>query len=175
MEYLLRLAQDDFKFMNTPNGIDEIVSTFGNIHTYISDDGTLLPEWEEQFMSIVTLPFSIPLAWSPATIVTRMTCHKLMVQIFEDVFAQIVDAKLQAEVTSFGGCFSYRPQRTGSNLSTHAWGIAIDLNPATNEQGTNGTMDQGIITIFREAGFKWGGDWVGRFKDPMHFQFATGY
>jgi hypothetical protein len=54
-------------------------------------------------------------------------------------------------------------------------GIAIGLNPETNPQGTEGNMDPGVVTIFRGAGFEWGGDWPGRVRDPMHFQFCTGY
>jgi D-alanyl-D-alanine carboxypeptidase len=65
--------------------------------------------------------------------------------------------------------------RTNTKPSTHSWGIAIDLNPETNAQGTAGDMDAGVIEIFRGAGFKWGGDWEGGTRDPMHFQFCTGY
>ncbi len=78
-------------------------------------------------------------------------------------------------MASFGGCFAYRPQRTGSKLSTHSWGIAIDLNPATNQQGSDGNMDPKLVEIFRCARFQWGGDWKGKARDPMHFQFCTGY
>jgi len=95
--------------------------------------------------------------------------------IFASVFSKIQSAGLQERLTSFGGCFSFRPQRTGTKLSAHAWGIAIDLNPETNQQGTAGNLDQAIIAIFRNAGFQWGGTWQGKSRDPMHFQFCTGY
>jgi D-alanyl-D-alanine carboxypeptidase len=36
-------------------------------------------------------------------------------------------------------------------------------------------MDAGIIEIFRGAGFEWGGDWPGKLRDGMHFQFCSGY
>ena len=36
-------------------------------------------------------------------------------------------------------------------------------------------MDQAVVNVFRSFGFKWGGDWSYRSKDPMHFQFCTGY
>ncbi|HZP16723.1 MAG TPA: M15 family metallopeptidase, partial [Terriglobales bacterium] len=73
------------------------------------------------------------------------------------------------------GCFAFRPQRMGGRLSTHSWGIAIDLNPESNAQGTAGSMDRGVVEIFKSAGFAWGGNWQGRCRDPMHFQFCTGY
>jgi hypothetical protein len=84
--------------------------------------------------------------------------------------------RIAVEDHQFGGCFSFRPQRTGTKLSTHAWGIALDLNPESNAQGTAGNMDARVVAIFKQAGFTWGGDWHGRVRDPIrHFQFCTGY
>jgi hypothetical protein len=57
----------------------------------------------------------------------------------------------------------------------HGWGIAIDLNPETHLSGAVGDMDAVVIEIFRRAGFEWGGDWQGKTRDPMHFQFCAGY
>jgi hypothetical protein len=91
------------------------------------------------------------------------------------VFAEIKNAGLQDKITTFGGCFAFRSQRTGTKLSAHAWGIAIDLNPESNVQGTAGSIDAAIVSIFKQAGFTWGSDWKGRSRDPMHFQFCTGY
>jgi hypothetical protein len=34
-------------------------------------------------------------------------------------------------------------------------------------------MREEIIGVFKESGFIWGGDW--KRKDPMHFQYCTGY
>lgn len=158
-----------------PHGLDQIVSTFGDIFDYIREDRTLDPRWQMEMLQTISLPFAIPLSWDKKQSVERIACHKLLAQVFPDVFAQIQSAGLQTKITSFGGCFSFRPQRTGAKLSAHAWGIAIDLNPETNAQGTTGNMDSAVISIFKEAGFSWGGDWQGKVRDPMHFQFCTGY
>ena len=123
----------------------------------------------------MTLPFPLPLSWDKSQRVTQIRCHKLLVPVFSNLFARIQSAGLQDKITSFGGCFAFRPQRTGTKLSAHAWGIAIDLNPETNQQGTRGNMDPDIVELFREAKFEWGGDWHGKSCDPMHFQFCTGY
>ncbi len=104
-----------------------------------------------------------------------MTCHRLMTGIYASVFAGIQKNALESKVVSFGGCFAFRPQRTGSKLSAHSWGIAIDLNPGSNLQGSAGDMDARLVEIFRAAGFEWGGDWNGKTRDPMHFQFCTAY
>ena len=161
--------------LTAPNGIDEIRATFGDILKYILSDHTLDPRWQTEFLTRIALPFQFPLSWDESRIVDHITCHKLIAGSFTQVFAEIQNAGLQDKITSFGGCFAFRPQRTGTKLSTHAWGIAIDLNPESNAQGTAGSMDAGVIAIFKHAGFIWGGDWKGRDRDPMHFQFCTGY
>ena len=104
-----------------------------------------------------------------------MTCHKRMVEVFASVFDLVQARGLGSKIVSFGGCFAFRQQRTGTKLSTHSWGIAIDLNTVTNPQGSAGDMDAGVIEIFRVAGFEWGGDWPGKLRDGMHFQFCSGY
>jgi hypothetical protein len=158
-----------------PRGLDQIRATFGDIFKYVLPDHTLDPRWQTDFLTLVALPFPLPLSWDKSRTVSEMTCHKLMASIFADVFGQLQTVGLQEKITSFGGCFSFRPQRTGTKLSAHSWGIAIDWNPETNAQGTAGNMDSGVVGIFRDAGFEWGGDWQGRVRDPMHFQFCTGY
>ena len=158
-----------------PHGLEKIRATFGDIFHYVLSDHSLDPRWQTDFLVRVPLPFAIPLCWDKSRTVNQMICHKLLAGIFTDVFGRLQNAGLQEKITSFGGCFSFRAQRTGTRLSAHSWGIAIDLNPETNAQGTAGNMDPGVVRIFRDAGFDWGGDWQGRSQDPMHFQFCTGY
>lgn len=161
--------------LRPPHGLDQIIAMFGDIFGFIGPDHTLDPRWQSDFLDRVPLPFPLPLSWDISRSVTQFACHKLLVPVLTRVFADIQTAGLQPRLTSFGGCFSFRPQRAGTKLSAHAWGIAIDLNPETNQQGTAGNMDQEIVAIFRQAGFEWGGGWQGRRRDPMHFQFCTGY
>lgn len=158
-----------------PHGLDGIIATFGDIFDYIREDHTLDPRWQTEMLQTISLPFAVPLSWDKKQAVERIACHKLLSNTVSATFERIRNAGLQTKITSFGGCFSFRPQRTGTNLSTHAWGIAIDLNPETNGQGTAGTMDAGVVAIFKQVGFSWGGDWHGKVRDPMHFQFCTGY
>ena len=158
-----------------PRGRDQIIETFGDIFSYIRPDHTLDPKWQLDSLVTIPLPFSLPLSWDPARQVQHMTCHKLLSPVFEEVFQTISSEGLQSQLTSFGGCFSFRPERNGTRLSSHSWGIAIDLNPESNQQGTAGNMDPSVVSIFRNAGFTWGGEWQGRTRDPMHFQFCSGY
>lgn len=161
--------------MTPPRGLEQICSTFGDIFKYILFDHTLDPRWQTEFLTRIALPFAIPLSWDKSRVVSQITCHKVVADLFTTVFEEIERAGLQQKLTSFGGCFNFRPQRTGTRLSTHAWGIAIDLNPESNSQGTAGNMDPAVVGIFKQAGFTWGGEWEGRSRDPMHFQFCDGY
>lgn len=158
-----------------PGGLDGIIATFGDISAYIRSDGHLKAGWEAGHLATARLPFSIPLSWDRTQKVKGIYCHKLLTPVISDLFEEIGSQGLASEIRTFGGCFNYRPKRQSSKLSTHSWGIAIDLNPETNRQGSAGDMHPEIVALFREYGFKWGGNWTGKSKDPMHFQYCTGY
>jgi hypothetical protein len=171
----MSLSAAEYVSLKAPFGLDQIRTTFGDIFACLHADHSLDPRWQTEQLVTISLPFPLVLPWHRSRQVTHMTCHRLMKPIFADCFQEIVDSGLQAHITSFGGCFAFRSQRSGTKLSTHAWGIAIDLNPETNAQGTAGHMHPEIVSIFRNAGFTWGGDWIGLVCDPMHFQFCSGY
>ena len=82
--------------------------------------------------------------------------------------------------------FNYRLVANSSKLSSHALGLAVDINPRMNpyidrsgntfpSNGTYNISQQGTITdssqcfkIFRKYGWKWGGHWHYS-KDYQHF------
>ena len=97
-------------------------------------------------------------------------CHQLLTAKFKEAFTTIVDIGLENEIETFGGCYNVRYMRGGKKLSTHSWGIAIDLNPNTNQMGTKGDMHPRIVEVFEDLDFIWGGRW--KRSDPMHFQFC---
>jgi hypothetical protein len=61
--------------------------------------------------------------------------------------------------------------------------VAVDINPQANplvtlkNQGDpfRYDMPNAFIAAFRDNGWVWGGDFKGLTKDPMHFQYASGY
>jgi hypothetical protein len=158
-----------------PQGLDQVLTTFGDIYKYLLTDGSVSAKWEVDQIGSAILPFPIPIDWDPSKSATKIRCHRKVVPVVQSVFAAAQSQGLQGAVKSYGGAYNFRPKRSSSKLSTHCWGIAIDLNPRTNAMGTAGDMDPRLVDLFRSFGFKWGGDWTGRGKDPMHFQFCTGY
>ncbi len=159
----------------SPHGYTNIISTFGDVRSFVKIDGTLGTAWSANHMGRAKLPFSIPLSWDKTKRVKNLYCHKKLIDIFEDVFSAIERKRLKKKIVSYGGCFNFRTKRSSGKLSTHSWGIAIDLNTDTNRMGTVGDMDERLVELFKTSGFVWGGDWTGRFKDPMHFQYCSGY
>jgi len=155
----------------TPNGLSEVIATFGDIDKFIRSDGTLSPKWEEQNIVRITLPKPLPLSGTTSS-VTRITCHKLLADTMKQTLRDIDAAGKWTLLHSYGGGFNFRVKRGGSQTSLHAWGIAWDFDPEHNPLGSKGTMDPGIVDLFSQHGFFWGGKFKGR-KDPMHFQFAT--
>lgn len=79
-----------------------------------------------------------------------------------------------------GGTLNCRAITGGTLTSTHAHGMAVDINPSRNAYGARqGTTEldgrpeliaaiKAIRTVDKLPVFVWGGDWSTR--DPMHFQ-----
>jgi D-alanyl-D-alanine carboxypeptidase len=70
----------------------------------------------------------------------------------------------------FGGAYNFRKIRGSSHISNHAYACAIDLDPEHNRLGAkHGRMPPDVVAIFKEEGWRWGGNYHGR-KDWMHFE-----
>ena len=61
-----------------------------------------------------------------------------------------------------------RDIRGESSKSTHAFGIAIDVNALENLLGTTGNIPEEVVRQWEIEGGEWGGDWSR--PDPMHFE-----
>ena len=138
--------------LQPPVGLAGIVREFGDVREFVRRDGCLDPRWESESLAVVSLPFPVLLAWDHSRAVSSFRCHHRLTEIFSQVFGHIAVAGLASKVRSFGGCFMYRSQRTGAKLSTHSWGIAIDLNPETNGLGMAGDFFSGV-RAYRGGGF----------------------
>lgn len=133
------------------------------------------------YLTQISLPFPLRIAWDKKTTVNKLTCNKAIAEPLKSVFSEILAvyglAKIQElGIDLFGGCFNFRQQRGGSNYSVHAWGLAIDLDPERNQlKETSRTAHfarpeyKVMIDIFYKHGFIS----LGREKnyDWMHFQW----
>lgn len=105
-------------------------------------------------------------------ILGSVTCHRLMVPQLAAALSEIQRKGLSPLVREYGGCYVPRfiDRDPDKPLSMHAFGLAVDINVATNQLETTGDMDPRIVAIFERWGFTWGGRWSR--PDPMHFELA---
>jgi len=129
---------------------------------------------EEVYRHLTYVPF-FGVAWpfhqkvAPAV---RRVVERLQV-------AARADARLLPFLTDIGGTWIWRPIARSRSLSTHAWGIAIDLNvdrsfywrwtPWGQPMQWRNRTPQAIVDAFEAEGFIWGGRW--RHFDTMHFEY----
>jgi hypothetical protein len=159
-----------------PHGWTEMLEVFGNIRRYVRTDGTLSPGWEMDKLTTVGLPAPLPLSWDLETHVKRIRCHVVVAAPLTLALSDVYAQGLWGELRTFGGCFEFRKQRDSSTkLSGHAFGAAVDFDPEGNRRGTQGRLPVPVAAIFERHGFQWGGHWDGARRDPMHFQYFTGY
>ena len=100
------------------------------------------------YLKMIKLPYKMRLAWDTKVTVDKMRVHKDHVDNFLGVFNELLEVYgyekiVELGIDLFGGCFAFRAKRGGSSWSMHAWGIAIDLDPARN----------GLKTPFAKANF----------------------
>jgi hypothetical protein len=154
--------------MNPPVGIDAIRAAFGDIQ--VANGQVIAPSgWESNNMIIVS---DLPL------IGRRLYVNKNIADPLRAALAAC-EALGDGYVLRTIGCFAPRPKRVNGDLSIHSWGAAVDINSDTNPlTPVGGIMVCDIptawIAAFKDQGFTWGGEFSGR-KDPMHFQFCSGY
>ncbi|HVM28079.1 MAG TPA: M15 family metallopeptidase, partial [Mycobacteriales bacterium] len=137
---------------------------FGAFSYRYYPDGTIEPDAEWVRKNIVTT--TVP-------IMGRVTCHRLMVPQLRGALQEVQDAGLGHLLKTYDGCYVPRfiARNPDNSISLHTWGIAIDMDAATNYRGIRGTMDDRIVAIFKRWGFRWGGDW--KYTDPMHFELGA--
>ncbi len=144
-------------------------------------DGVANPGWESNNLVNVKPPFEMRLAWNVNKPLKSIRIHKKCADSLSTILEEIfINFKREQELINlhrinlFGGSYSFRRARGLSRLSTHAFGAAIDIDPAYNPLGkkhdkVNG-IHQAVVNIFNKHGWVWGGDFSR--PDCMHFQAA---
>ncbi len=137
---------------------------FGAFSYRYYPDGTIEPDARWVRANIVT---------ARVPVLGTVTCHRLMIPQLRSALQEVKNAGLASTLHTYDGCYVPRfierdPSRP---ISLHTWGIAIDIDAATNGRGIRGTMDPRVVAIFKRWGFRWGGDWA--WTDPMHFELGA--
>lgn len=151
--------------MRIPNGIKEILQTYGN------------PNRADFAKNNLQLFVSVPFTYGRnKPKVFKFYAHKSIIPDLTDIFTEIESLERYYKkimIHSFDGCFCQRNQRGSDRISTHSFAIAIDINAATNQLGRKPNQSQAMVKCFTKRGWVWGGTW--KRKDGMHFQACSGY
>lgn|SRR5574337_1650702 len=141
------------------------------------------PNEQGSYLTIITLPYPMRLAWDKTKNVNSMRCHIMAAESFKNVFVDLLahygyEKLYDLGIDLFGGCFSFRSMRGGNDYSRHSWGIAIDLDPERNMLTTKWSMCQfskveykPMIEIFYKHGFVSLG--LEKGYDGMHFELKS--
>lgn len=72
--------------------------------------------------------------------------------------------------------FACRPIAGTRIASNHSWGLAVDINSLTNPMTFNGRLVTNVpawvVACAAGHGLRWGGNYTGAKKDPMHFEWV---
>src|SRR5690606_20336505 len=72
--------------------------------------------------------------------------------------------------SGYAGCYHPRRIGSGSSLSRHSWGIAIDINVDVSLPGLGPVPDDEVIEAFATHGFRWGGHFLS--PDNHHWEWV---
>lgn len=159
-----------------PLTVEQIVACYGTLNYTEGTGGAIIlsGSWEAQSL----LPLTHTLLEQIGQRYLRV--HRLAHPHFMAALDAIAAAGLGDRLLSCGGTFV--PRHIGHQrsrpLSSHSWGIAIDLNVAWNGYGVApqppglvGSVYE-LVPFFAEEGFAWGGHFSGESRDGMHFELA---
>ena len=154
----------------------EIIAFYGNPS---GPNASASSQWIKDNIVLVKSPWRLVTSWDGMQ-VKGVSVHQKCGLSLRRVFDRIwLDAKQNQKTIEawgmhlFGGGFNYRVVRGGSSLSMHAYGCAVDFDPARNGLGDstpNFANVPEVLKAFADEGWTWGGSWAR--PDGMHWQAA---
>jgi hypothetical protein len=99
-------------------------------------------------------------------------CHRAIVDDLRAAIEEVVAADLEEHLAPrrYGGChYARRIHPDTDRLSSHSWGIAIDINVDLDHPGLGPVPPDAMIEIFARHGFRWGGDFTQ--PDNHHYEW----
>jgi hypothetical protein len=160
-----------------PLGQLQLQSMFGKIEFTIKPDGSSISitnGWDAANLVTIEIP---QIKQLPPYHTGKITVHKKAAPQFQRLFSEWEKAGLTKLLLSYDGAYMPRLIRgSATNLSNHAFGVAIDINVAWNKlgvvpalKGQQGSVRE-LVPIANRLGFYWGGHFSR--NDGMHFELA---
>lgn len=112
----------------------------------------------------------------------NITVHKKLVNAYKQAFDGMCEIKFPVDPgTTAAYCWRNMSSDSGKQ-SYHSYGSCIDINwnsnPATYTGGLYRpfsdplSITPDVVKIWADAGFYWGGNWTGYYRDYMHFTYT---
>lgn len=136
------------------------------------------PTWKAQNL----VPYVVP--WTGHSVLVHRLVRDSLDRVLTQYWNEI--GHDQNVISKYGladvETYNYRKNRNAVGLSNHSYGIAVDIAPSHQPNGTHwvdgGTMmPRRLIELFKFEGWRWGGDFGTTSsgaehgtKDPMHFE-----
>jgi hypothetical protein len=156
---------------------DELIGFYGDPR---GKTGGASMTWESKNLVYVTPPWKLFTSWDGKP-VTRFRIHKAcaesLVRIFTGLwnfYGRQQELINRVGLSSFGGAYVFRTMRGSNKLSMHAYGCAVDFDPARNKLGAKFPafgQEGNTVAAFESEGWTWGGHW--KRPDGMHFEATT--
>ncbi len=106
-------------------------------------------------------------------ILGNVTCHRRLFHQLRRALGELRRKRLSHLVrrSEYAGCYNPRFIATsaGKRISRHTYGIALDINAASNPFGARPHQGKKLVRVMRKWGFNWGGRWP--LPDGMHFEW----
>lgn len=127
------------------------------------------PGDEANLVNLDVVDLDIRYAGNP---VKSIRCHRLVASSLRRVLERISAGPHASLLRNYAGAYNNRQIRGGASKSLHAWGAAIDIDPATNtlrrRWPDSATMPIEVMEAFAAEGWLSAGAFWG--YDAMHFQ-----
>jgi hypothetical protein len=150
-----------------PTTLQEAFDRYGFIANNVWPD-------EVKWMTMYFVPDDIKANWvntATGKTINKIYLNKDMLTPLTQAMDNLKTRGLLSELKTFDGCFMIRMIRGSTTTpSTHSYGLAIDVNAATNALGQVPQLSAEFVACFTDVGFVWGGNFSR--KDGMHFQWA---
>jgi hypothetical protein len=129
------------------------------------------PTWKAQNL----VPYTVP--WTGKSVLVHTKVRASLDRVLTQYWTEINHD--QSIIARYGladvETYNYRANRNNpASLSNHSYGIAVDIAPSHNPNGSH-WIDGGVmlprrlIELFKFEGWRWGGDFSST-KDPMHVE-----
>jgi D-alanyl-D-alanine carboxypeptidase len=146
--------------VNPPILIKEVFGEFAAVQQADPAFLTIDPGWVDRNIVTTTVP-----------LLGTVSCHRRLIPMVRGALRDVIRAGLAPEVKVYSGCWVARTVARSSTAppSTHAYGASIDINAPYSPYGAPPNMHPGVVRIFEDWGFNWGGDFL--IPDGHHFEF----